>query len=85
MDIDVAQARRLADLINTSVSQLEDISSSAEKGKGEGRHVQTIVIAATQLVALVRPPAQVLLELATGVRPLRVCTRTIASLPLYFP
>ncbi|KAL5483578.1 hypothetical protein ACEPAI_8810 [Sanghuangporus weigelae] len=63
MDIDVSQARRLADLISASVSRLEDVDSKSRRQQTE---VQTIVSAATQLAALVRPPAQVLLEVATG-------------------
>ncbi|KAL5532395.1 hypothetical protein ACEPAF_5965 [Sanghuangporus sanghuang] len=70
MDMDVAHARRLADLIGASVARLEEEdgndSSSTRKVRREHSEVQTIVSAATQLAALVRPPAQVLLEVATG-------------------
>ncbi|OCB88362.1 S-adenosyl-L-methionine-dependent methyltransferase [Sanghuangporus baumii] len=70
MDMDVAHARRLADLIGASVARLEeedgDDSSGTRKVRREHSEVQTIVSAAAQLAALVRPPAQVLLEVATG-------------------
>ena len=72
--IDVDQARQLSGLISASVDRLGSLSRKSKKdmegGDEEAQEreaILTITSAATQLAALVRPPAQVILEVATGV------------------
>lgn len=68
--VDLKQASVLAELISFSVQTL--VSSDANGGdasKGTAVRLATlqIVSAASQLVALVRPPEQTLMDAATGV------------------
>lgn len=79
--IDLSEARQLADLISASVSTLEHLASSThrhagndakdaeEAAKNSRNPMLTIVSAAGQLMANVRPPSVVAVDLATSVRP----------------
>ncbi|EJD07854.1 S-adenosyl-L-methionine-dependent methyltransferase [Fomitiporia mediterranea MF3/22] len=66
MDVDIPQARRLVDLISSSLAQFESQTKDVDNCTNCVDAIPTIVSAATQLAALVRPPEQVVIEVATG-------------------